>query len=255
LSIQAVSWVLRHCEATGGARCLMFAIANHSDEHGRGCWASVETLAHEARMSARGARAALRRLEVEGELVETGVTETGTHVYELARMGGEDSSGGAEDRDIRGGEATSPEVVSSVSVSSSQPDLSSTVQTEPSSNGHVADIERLCQQLADSANERSDPERRRKRPKYTVTKTWREAMRRLVEIDGREPGEVERAIRWVHQHDFWSSNIFSPVKLRLQYDVIRGQAQRERNGRRGGSVGPSSDDYRAMAEQARREGQ
>lgn len=104
MSVQALTWVIEHSEATGGARCLMFAIANHADQGGHRCWASVETLAHEARMTPRGARAALRRLEGQGEIQDTGPSEFGTHVYDITGMGGEESSAPpGEAGDTRGG--------------------------------------------------------------------------------------------------------------------------------------------------------
>ncbi len=95
MSIQAVSWVLEHCEATLGARCLMFAIANHADEGGANCWASVDTLAREARLSRKGTQAALRRLEAEGQIEAVGLSRYGTVVYRISGM-------------AKGGEVTSP---------------------------------------------------------------------------------------------------------------------------------------------------
>lgn len=71
MSIQALTYVLEHCEARGSDRCIMFAIANHANERGENCWASVATLAHEARLELRTAKYALKRLrgeEVDGRV-------------------------------------------------------------------------------------------------------------------------------------------------------------------------------------------
>lgn len=43
----------------------MFAIANHANERGENCWASVSTLAHEARLELRTAKYAIKRLRGE----------------------------------------------------------------------------------------------------------------------------------------------------------------------------------------------
>lgn len=88
---QATAWVAEHSEATKGARCLMFAIANHANAEGRRCIASVETLAHEARLSRRGAQEALRRLEASGEIEAVGSSPYGTTDYRIVGM-----EGGAE---------------------------------------------------------------------------------------------------------------------------------------------------------------
>lgn len=88
MSIQALSYVIEHCEATLGARCLMFAIANHADERGENCWASVKTLAHEARISRTATQQALRRLEADEEIEASGVSDFGTTIYRISGMQG-----------------------------------------------------------------------------------------------------------------------------------------------------------------------
>lgn len=86
MSIQALTYVLEHCEATGSARCLMFAIANHANERGENCWASVATLAHEARIAERTTQYALRDLEEAGEIEVSGISAKGTTVYRICAM-------------------------------------------------------------------------------------------------------------------------------------------------------------------------
>lgn len=92
------------------------------------------------------------------------------------------------------------------------------------------EVEALCQLMADLSNARTDPEGNRPKPKYTVTKGGRDAMRRLIDIDGRSPELIERAMRWVDQHDFWRKNILSPEKLRKQFDTIYLEAQKKKGG-------------------------
>lgn len=95
------------------------------------------------------------------------------------------------------------------------------------------EVERLCKLMADLANARTDPEGNRPKPKYTVTQGGRDAIRRLIDIDGRSPDLIERAIRWVDQHDFWRKNILAPEKLRKQFDTIYLEAQ-QKKGQGGG---------------------
>lgn len=55
-------------------------------------------------------------------------------------------------------------------------------------------------------------------------------MRRLIERDGRDPVEIEAAIRWVDKDPFWSSNVLSVPTLRRQYDRLRLRAARDTGG-------------------------
>lgn len=84
-----------------------------------------------------------------------------------------------------------------------------------------SEAQRLCELLADLIEENGN-----KKP--TVTKEWVQAMEKTIRIDQRTPTQLENAIRWVQQHDFWSQNILSPTKLRAQYDRIRMQAVSEK---------------------------
>lgn len=104
---------------------------------------------------------------------------------------------------------------------------------EPSTNrqprvSHVDEhIEELCNMLANSIEGRGS-----KRP--TVTEAWRNDMDRLVRIDGRDPVDVAKVIRWLDAGEddvaaFWRPNIRSAKKLRSQWDRMREQYERERN--------------------------
>lgn len=79
---------------------------------------------------------------------------------------------------------------------------------------------RLCHLLADLIEANGS-----KRPK--VTRTWLRDMDRLMRLDGRTPEQVESAIRWCQQDEFWRSNVMSPSKLRTRYDQMRLQAARD----------------------------
>lgn len=63
-----------------------------------------------------------------------------------------------------------------------------------------------------------------KRP--TITKAWRDAARRLIDIDGRSVDDIERIARWAQADDFWVSNVRSLPKLREKFETLTQQAQR-----------------------------
>ena len=64
-------------------------------------------------------------------------------------------------------------------------------------------------------------------------KTNRDAMRLLLDRDGRTEEQIANAIRWCQSDEFWRGNILSASKLREKYETLRAQATR---GRRGAAV-------------------
>lgn len=91
MSVHVSSWVLQHSEAKLGARLVLLVIADHASDDGTRSWCSVDTLGREARLSRRATQDALRRLEADGAIIETGTGPKGTHEYRVV-MGGADSA-------------------------------------------------------------------------------------------------------------------------------------------------------------------
>lgn len=69
MSIRVMTHVWDHSKASEGALLVLLAIADHAHDDGAGAWPSLETLGKKARMSERGVRYALRKLQDAGELV------------------------------------------------------------------------------------------------------------------------------------------------------------------------------------------
>ena len=67
MSVEALSAVLNHSEATGNARNVLMALANRADEHGI-CWPGVADLAKRSKCGPRTVQRQLRKLEELGEL-------------------------------------------------------------------------------------------------------------------------------------------------------------------------------------------
>lgn len=72
----------------------------------------------------------------------------------------------------------------------------------------------------------------------TRTKANRDAMRLLIDKDGKKPEQVAAAIRWSQANEFWRSIILSASSLRKSYDKLSLQAQAEREKK---SARPSKD--------------
>lgn len=110
-----MSWVMRHSEATLGARLVLLALADCAHDDGREAYPSVDRLAQMARLSRRATQSALRKLEEDGAIVRDGVGRNGTSCWRVV-MGGvqnphpgePDGTGGRSSRH-EGGEAASPE--------------------------------------------------------------------------------------------------------------------------------------------------
>lgn len=78
---------------------------------------------------------------------------------------------------------------------------------------------RLSQLLADLIRQR-DP----KAKAAPLSKGWLDAIRLLIDRDGRSPAEVERVIRWCQADAFWQANILSAPKLRAKFDQLAAKA-------------------------------
>jgi len=92
---------------------------------------------------------------------------------------------------------------------------------EPVSCRALPDATRLSDLFADLLAERGA-----KRP--NVTKAWVDEMDRMLRIDGRQPCDVEKVLKWLaHGNDsvaqFWRPNVRSPQKLRERWDQMREQ--------------------------------
>lgn len=116
---------------------------------------------------------------------------------------------------------------SSTSENATQPKRRSSKQKSPPDR---PDVERLCEHLADRivANGCNRP---------NINKNWRDAARRLLDLDGRTEEQVHKCIDWATSNRFWRKNILSMPTLREKYDRLRMDAEDER-GRANGRASP-----------------
>lgn len=114
MSIVCLSHIMRHSEATLGARLVLFVLAEHAHDDGTEAFPSVDTIVQRTRMSRKGVQGALRRLEADSMIHRDGYGLRGQTKWRLA-MGGEVTSpreaDGQRGRTSRpqGGEPRSPE--------------------------------------------------------------------------------------------------------------------------------------------------
>lgn len=104
LSVQALTWVFDHSEATLGDRLVMLVIADHARADGTGAWPSVETIAREAKVSERTVTRSFARLVELGEIVERGKSRAGTKVWDLPKMGVTSATERGDNLSVEGGQ-------------------------------------------------------------------------------------------------------------------------------------------------------
>jgi Helix-turn-helix domain len=136
MSLAVMSWVLDESEARLGARLVLLALADYAHDDGSKAFPSVETLARKSKLSERGTRDALRKLEADGMVVSTGKTKYGTIIYTVVgpfnEQGGQNLPGGNSQHE--GGQ------ISALELSDSAPDPS----VEPSRTLPSVDAVRIA---------------------------------------------------------------------------------------------------------------
>jgi hypothetical protein len=84
VSVQSMSWVIERSGQKGSNLLVLLMIANHTNTVGENAFPRVTTLAAESRLSERGVRYILSKLERSSELViERNAGPYGSHLYSL----------------------------------------------------------------------------------------------------------------------------------------------------------------------------
>lgn len=68
MSVQATTWVWKHSRATGNARLVMLALADHAHPDGSHAYPSVDELARMCLLSSRTVQRCLQQLVKDGEI-------------------------------------------------------------------------------------------------------------------------------------------------------------------------------------------
>lgn len=65
---------------------------------------------------------------------------------------------------------------------------------------------------------------------HPSVKPWLDAIRLLIDADGREAREIVKVLRWSQRDGFWRNQIKSAVNFRKHYDKMRGKALDDEGG-------------------------
>lgn len=63
---------------------------------------------------------------------------------------------------------------------------------------------------------------------------WAQDIDKLIRVDGKSPGEIEKVIRFAQTNTFWMPNIMSGKKLREQYETLKMQMNNSAGGKGAG---------------------
>lgn len=227
MSIEAIVWVLNEapCESPT-EKLVMLALANHARPDGTSAFPAVATISRYTLLSERAIRTNLRALEARGlirqcdpRIVAAYITRADKRPfgYDLMMSGVQEvplvDERGASD-DSYGGHLTTERGAPDA------PEPYKNRNREPSF--FMSDAIRLTNLLADLV-EQNGFDRPATNEKAVA------AMERALRLDGRTVTELEGAIRWATQSDFWSVNIRSTEKLRQHFDRLKGEAMRQRS--------------------------
>lgn len=83
MSLPVMVWVLAESEAKLGARLVLLTLAEHAHDDGTRAFPDVETLVRRTRLSERAVQYALRKLEDDGAIEQTGTTKSGTAIWRI----------------------------------------------------------------------------------------------------------------------------------------------------------------------------
>src|SRR5690606_38335231 len=87
--------------------------------------------------------------------------------------------------------------------------------------------------------------------RFSITKSWLDAARLMVDRDGRDPFQAKALIEWACRDSFWAANIQSMPTFRKQYDKLRLSRERAQVGAKRSTVEHGRDvDALLAAEEA-----
>lgn len=253
MSAEATAWTFRHSPVTGATLVVHLAIADSvNDQHGNEFWMAIPRLASKARVERRTAGRAVAELvdwgmieclstepdamrsgrplryrflfPDEADIVyESRTKDAGATTQPTHRVRRENPPGGSTDR--TGCDSGSQGVGPVVAQTQENPTKS---KRNPTRAPHP-DVLRLADLLADQVATYATA-----RPK--VTKAWLSTLDRMIRLDERTPQQIEHAIMWATQDDFWYRNVMSPTALRKNYERLRLDAKDTTRKRRSTNV-------------------
>ena len=240
-------------------RLVLVILADHANQDGE-CWPKNSTVAAKAGLSVDRTKVIIRELERDrwlerGQQRKRPDGSLGSRMMRLTvvptlETGGvpttpPSGTGGVPTTPCPPGEGGAHNPPGGVPTTPHEPSVEPSETIEPSESRESGEIEpapdprvtQLCELLADSMLSRPTVTK-----KPQITKSWLADMDKLIRIDGRDPDDIERVIRWLdttpdETSTFWAPNVRSPRKLREKWDQMAEQVHAARQRRNGSARG------------------
>ncbi|AMM44210.1 replication initiation O-like [Arthrobacter phage KellEzio] len=233
MSLEAMLWAMKESATTGNTRLVLICLGNYANDHGN-AFPSIENLAARANCSVRTTQRALLALQDCGELALVGQSKKyRTNVYRFVGMPGFELPEEPDDEDESDPRQNDTPVKTDVSTPSNT--TSTPVTDGTLSKGYPS----VNPQLSSSDASLTDEQRKQAEiidkltsllswwvAKNTGSKEkpagerWKQACRRMIELDGRDPKEMWKVLNWCQQDEFWQGNIQSFETFRKQYGKL-----------------------------------
>lgn len=232
------NWVIRSTTLHGTEKLMYIALLNRANKAGE-CWPSLDLLEADVGVSRKTVLRNLERLE-ELNLVERVRRRgpDGGNTSNLYRVNVWEGDAGASVKTTppSGNENLPP--VAQLHPPSGNENLEerpSETNTGETGSSAVADTRPEVEALLDLLDSELTRNGVTKLP--VRSKKNRDAVRLMLDRDGRTVDQVRAAILWCQNDEFWRGNIMSATKLREQYERLQLEAKRQQQAMRQ-QVGP-----------------
>lgn len=230
------SWrhaLLASPDLSSNEKLVALVISTYMNDHGQGAFPSQETIATKASINVRSVKRAAKSLQEKGWITRRLHGYAGQkwkrHDYEICMPKRDDTESPPSDKGgdtlSKGGDTECKKVVTESHLNSPK---NSPIKKEEDRKKEIRE------KFTDDDYESAVFMFNAIRHKYPDTSDsnldqWADDIRKMREIDKREPDRIAAVFLWAHAHDFWSANIRSPSKLRKQWSTLCAQKQQEIN--------------------------
>jgi hypothetical protein len=209
--------------ASGSDLLVLLAIADATNKVGGFSCQSASTIAEMTRLSERTVWRSIKSLIDMGEIAKEGESEKyGTAIYCLPRFG-KSTPDNLTHPDIQGDRPLT-NTTSTYDTDGTQPQLNPSVNPnkDSSSDASLSDEDRKQLEIIDHLTSRlawwvAQNTGGKEKP---VGQRWKQACRRMIELDERDPHEMWKVLNWCQKDEFWQANIQSFDTFRKQYGKL-----------------------------------
>jgi hypothetical protein len=224
MSGKVIGWVWDESQSSGSEMLVLLAIAEGANHDGTGSCFSAATVAKMTRLSERTVWRAIKSLLDSGEIEKDGESEKyKTTIYRFPQY--QESRGDKLSSPDKHGDRPLTNTTSTPATDGSR--YENTYPTtypakDSSSDAPLSDEDRKQLEIIDKLTSRlawwvAKNTGGKEKP---VGQRWKQACRRMIELDQRDPREMWHVLNWSQQDEFWQANVQSFDTFRKQYGKL-----------------------------------